>query len=99
MVAVGVELSDFHGFELFEASFLGDFVFAIVGVVFKVSDIGDVADIADFVAEVLEVAEEDVEGDGWASVAEMSVAIDGRAADVHADAAFVDGAEEFFLMG
>ena len=99
MVAVGVVLGHLHGFELFEAGFLCNLVLALVGIVLEVSDVGDVADVAHLVADVHQIAVEHVEGDGRAGVAEVSVAIDGGAADVHADTAFVDGAEKFFLMG
>jgi hypothetical protein len=97
MIAVEVVLDDLHGLLLFEASLLGNLVFALVGIVFEVSDIGDVADISDGVAEVLEIAIEDVEGDGGTCVSEVSVAIDGGAADVHAYAVGDDGAEELLL--
>ena len=63
----------------------------------EVAHVGDVADVAHLVAEVLEVAEDDVEGDGRACVAEVGVAVDGGAADIHAHPPLMQGAEELFL--
>jgi hypothetical protein len=60
-----------------------------------VPHIGDVAHIAHFVTQVLKVAEEHIEGDGRAGVAQVGVAIDGGAAHVHAHMTFMDGLEEF----
>ena len=95
--AVGIVLCHIHRFELLEACLLGDFVLALVGVVLQVAHVGDVADVAHLIADVAEVAEQEVEGDGRTGVAQVGVAIDGGAADVHADVSLVDGDEGFFL--
>ena len=63
----------------------------------EVAHVGDIADVAHLIALMLEIAEEEVEGDGGTGVAQMGIAIDGGAADVHADAAFMKGTEEFLL--
>ena len=42
MVAVGVMLSYFHRFKLFQTSLFCYFVIAVISVVFKVSHVGDV---------------------------------------------------------
>ena len=57
VVGVGIVLHHFHGFQLFQPGFLGDLVFAFVGIVLQVPDIRDVAYIAYFVFEVLQVAD------------------------------------------
>ena len=46
-----------------------------------------------------EVAEEYVEGDGGTGVAEVRIAVDGRAADVHAHVGGVERLEEFLMAG
>ena len=61
------------------------------------SHVGDVADVTYFVAYVRQVAVEYVECYGRAGVAEMAVAVDGGAADVHAHSFGVQRFECFFL--
>ena len=97
MVAVGVVLRHLHRFQLLQASFLGNLVLALVGVVFQMPHVGNVAHIAHFVSEVLQIAKHHIEGDGWASMPQMSVAIDGGAAHIHTHPPFNKGAEEFLL--
>ena len=93
--AVGVVLCHLHGFELFEACFLGYLVLALIGIVLKVSHIGDVAHIAHLVAKVLEVTEHEVKGDGGTGMAQMSIAINGGTAHIHAHMSGVDRGEQF----
>ena len=97
VVAVGVVLRHLHGFQLFQTGFLCNLVLAFVGVVLQVSHVGYVAHVAHLVAKVLQVAEYHVEGDGWACMAQVGVAVDGRTADIHAHMSFIDWTEEFFL--
>ncbi len=97
MEAVGVVLRHLHRLELFQPGLLGDFVLALVSIVLQMAHVGDVADVAHLVAQVLEVAEKEVEGDGWTGVSEVSITIDGRAADVHPDAPGSERLEEFLL--
>ena len=79
--------------EVLEARLLGDLVLALVGVVLEVSDVGDVAHVTHLVTQGLEVAEQQVEGDRRACVAQVGVAIDRGAADIHAYMLGVDGLE------
>ena len=95
VVAVGVVLCHFHRLQLFQAGLLGYLVLAFVSVVFQVAHVGDVAHVAHFISQVLEVAEEDVEGDGRTGVSQVRVAIDRRAADVHAHVRSVQRLEYF----
>ena len=53
--------------------------------------IGDVPHIAHLVAQMAKVAEDDVEGNGRARVAQVRVAVDRGAADIHAYPALHDG--------
>jgi hypothetical protein len=63
------------------------------------SHICDVAYVAHLVADVLEVAEQQVEGNSGSGVTQVSIAIDGWAADIHAHAPFHQWAEELLLAG
>ena len=81
---VGVLLYDLHRLQAFHAGALRDLVLALVNVVHQVAHIRDVAHVAHLVAQVGEPAEEDVEGEEGAHVAEVYVAVHGRAADVKA---------------
>ncbi len=84
VVAFGVVVGHFHRFELFQTRFLGDFVFALVGVVFQVADVRDVAHVADLVARRFQIAEQQVECHGRAGMAQVGVAVDRGAAHIHA---------------
>ena len=63
----------------------------------EVSDIGDVAHIAHLVAQMLQIAEYEVESDGGARVAQMSVAVNRGAADIHPHVGSMKRFETFFL--
>ena len=98
MVADRVGLDDFHRLELLETGFLGDLVFAFVGIVLEVPHVGDIAHIAHLVAQVLEQAVQPIVGDARTGVAQVGVAVDGRAADIQADTARMDRFEKFLLV-
>ena len=93
VVAVGVVLCYLHRLELFEACLLGYLVLALVGIVLQMAHVGDVTHVAHLVAQVAEVAEEHVEGDCRARMAQMGVAIDGGTTHVHAHVGRIDGLE------
>lgn len=93
MIVVEVVLHYFHGLELFEASFLCNFVFAVVRIVFQVSDVGDIAHIANFVPKVAQVAQYDIKSYSGAGVSQVSIAVHCRAADVHTHERSVQGLE------
>ena len=94
VVALGVGLDHFHGLQILEFRLLRDLVLAFVRIVLQMAHVGDVPHVADLVAEVLEKPEKDVVCNARTGVAEMRVPIDGRAADVHAHVARMDGHEE-----
>ena len=48
-----VALHNFHGLDFLQTRFLGNFIFAYIGIAFQVTGIGDVAHIAHLVAKVL----------------------------------------------
>ena len=93
---IGVELRHFHGFELIQSSFFRNFVLPLVGIVFQMPHIGDVAHIAYGISQVFEVTEEEVEGNSRTRVSEVCITINGGSTHIHANAAFVNGFEEFF---
>jgi hypothetical protein len=97
MIAVEVVLNDFHRLKLLEAGFFGDFVFAVIGVVFEMADVGDVSDVADFVSEMIKVPEKHVERNGGARMSEMRIAVYGGAADVEACQWSMERDEGFFF--
>ncbi len=85
VITVQIILNYLHRLFLLQTSLLGDLIFALISIVLEMAYIGDVAAITDFVANVLQITIENIESDGWTSVSEVTVAIDGRTADVHAD--------------
>ena len=84
MVAPCVVLCYLHGLELLEACLLGNLVLALIGIVLEMTYIGDIAHVPYLITKMAQVAEEHIEGDSGAGMAQMGVAIDGRSADVHA---------------
>ena len=99
MVALRVILNDFHGFQLLQAGFFGYFVFAFIGIMFKMADIRNVADIAHFVAQVLEKAEEHIVRYAWTGMAKMGVSINSGAADIHAYVSLMNRFKQFLVTG
>ena len=61
--------------------------------------VGDVAHVAHLVADMLQEPEEYVVGDAWAGVAQMGVAIDSGAADIHSHHIGMNWLEEFLGAG
>ena len=98
VVAVGVVLRHLHGLQLLQAGLLGNLVLAFVSIVFQVTHIGDVAHIAHLIAQMHQVAVQHIESDGGPGVAQMTVAIDGGTADIHAHVVGSEGFEKLFLV-
>ena len=96
MVAVHVVLRDFHGLKLLQTGFLGDFVLALVGIVFQMAHIGDVAHVAHLVADMGEIAEHHIEGHGRTRVSQMRLAIYRRPADIETHMVRSDWFKQFF---
>ena len=99
VVAVEIILHHFHRLELLETRFLCYLILAVVGVMLEMAYIGDVADIAHLVAEMLQIALHDVECYRRTCVTEMTVAIDRRSADIHADKSLMERPERFLVSG
>ena len=97
MVAPCVVLCYLHGLELLEACLLGNLVLALIGIVLEMTYIGDIAHVPYLITKMAQVAEEHIEGDSGAGMAQMGVAIDGRSADVHAHIGGMQGLEALFL--
>ncbi len=99
VVAVEIILHHFHRLKLLYAGFFRYLVLALVGVMLEMAHVGDVAHIAHLVAEMSQIAEHHVERDGRTGMSEMAVAIDRRAADIHAHAPLMDRTEQLFAAG
>ena len=99
VVALRIVVGHLHRFELLETRLLGDFVLTLVGVVFQMAHVGDVAHVAHLVARGLQVAEQQVEGHGRTGMAQMGVAVDRGAADVHPHAAGGNRLEHLLAAG
>ena len=97
VVTVQVILHDLHRFELFETGFLGDFVFAVVCIVFQVTDIRYVAYIAYFVSYMSQITEQQIKCDRRTCMAQMGIAINGRTTNIHTHMRFVQR-DELFLF-
>ena len=95
MVAVGVILRNLHRLELFQAGLLHYLVLALVGVVLKVAHVGDVAHVPYLIPKVLQVTEKHVKRYRGAGVAQVRVAVNGRAAHVHSNVWSVQRLEAF----
>ena len=97
MVAVGVVLCHFHRLKLLQPCLLRYLVFALVGIVFEVSDVSNIAYISHLVAEMRQVSEHYVECDSRSGMTEMRVAIDCWTANIHANVRGMKWLKSFFL--
>jgi hypothetical protein len=93
----GVELHHFHGFYFFDSRFFGNAIFPYILVVFEMSRIGYVPDIANFIAQMLEVAIDEIERNKSPAIAQMYIAVNGGATDIHAYVARVEWLKSFFF--
>ena len=84
VVALGVVVCDLHRFELLQTRLLGYLVLALIGIVFEVAYVGDIPHVAHLIAQRAQIAEHHVECHGRARMSQMRVAVDRRAADIHA---------------
>ena len=97
MVPVREILHHFHGFQLLEPGFLGNFIFALVGIIFEVTHIGNVTHITYFISQVAQVTEYQVECNGRARMPQVSISIYSRATHIHAYMRGINGNKQFFL--
>jgi methenyltetrahydromethanopterin cyclohydrolase len=87
-------LGNFHGFELGDLCPFGHPVFAIIG---KVAHIGNIAHIAYLIAKVKQIPIYYVKTGKSPAIAQMDIAIDGWAADIHAYVLGGNGCENLFF--
>ena len=97
VVADGVFLHHFHGFQLLQLGFFGNFVFPLVRVVHQVAHVRDVAHVPHLVAQVAQIAEQQVECDCRPGVSQMGVPVHGGAAHVHPHERRVQRLKQFFF--
>ena len=62
MIAVFIILCYFHRFKVLKTSFLCDFIFAFVGIMFEVTNVGDVTDVTYFITEMFQITKHKIEG-------------------------------------
>ena len=98
MVTQRVCLHDLHRLELLQPGLLGNLVLPLVGIMLQMADISDIAHIAHLVSEMLQELEKHVISHSRPRMAEMGVAINGRAADIHPDMARMHRLEKLFLV-
>ena len=99
VVGIRVLLGHFHGLELLQLCFFGDFVFPFVCITGQVTHIGDVADITHPITQMRQVAVDRVKGDRWPTMSQMRIPIDRRPAHIHAHKGRVDGCKILLLSG
>ena len=98
MISESIALDHFHRFELLQACFLCYLVLSLVRIVLEMAHIRDIADIAHLVAEMLEEFEEHVVCDSRSCMAEVSVSVNRRSADIHTHMTRMNRHEKFLLM-
>ena len=99
VVALRVVVRHLHRFELLEPRLLGDLVLALVGVVLQMAHVRHVAHVAHLVARSLQVAEQEVERHRRPGMPQVGIAVNGRSADIHADAPGHEGFELLLAAG
>ena len=97
MVAVGIILDHFHRFNLFEPGLFADLIITCIGISFKVPDISYVTHIADLIPDMLQVAENQVESDGGAGVAQVRITVYRRSANIQSNMKGCKGHKKFLL--
>jgi hypothetical protein len=84
---------------MFEPCFLLNLILAFIGIVFKMTHIRYIPDIADPVTQVKEITVEQVECHRRTGMAEMSIAVHRRSADIQSDKRGVQRTEYFSASG
>ena len=97
MVAVGIVLSNLHGFQLLQTGLLGYLVLTLVSIVLQVAYIRDVAYITHLIAQMFQITEHQIEGNSGTGVSQMGITIDGGTTDIHAHIGGVQRLEALFL--
>ena len=99
MVPLRICLDNLHRFQLLEACFLCNLILSLVGIMLQVSYVSDVTDIAYLVAEMFQEFEKHIVSHSRTGVPQMGVAVDGRAADIHAYVTGINGNEKLLFTG
>ena len=97
MVGESAPLHHFHRLKLLKTSLLCYLVLSLVSIMLEMSYICDVADIAHLVAKVTEEFHKHVVCHARSCVTEMSVAVNGRTADIKSDMTLIDRLEDLLL--
>ena len=99
MEKIGVFLHQLHRLQFFQDGFFGDLVFTLPSLLFKMTGIRDVTNIPYLIAKMAQVAVDNIEGDEWPGMPEMAFPTDGWSAYIHANPAWNQRTENFFLPG
>ena len=99
MVSESIALDHFHGFELLQARLLAYLVLTFIRIVLEMAHVSDVADITNLVTQMPQEFEQYIVGYSRPGVAQMGVAVYGRAADIHTHMTFMDRFEKFLVLG
>ena len=94
----GVGFRNGHRFQFQFPGTLQHFVLTLVGVSHQVSDIGDVLDVKGAESAILQVAQDDVETDIGLRMAEVTVVVNRRSADIKRHPSLTKGNKVFFLV-
>ena len=92
-----IGLHHLHRFDLLKPGLLCNLVLTLVGIVLQMAHISDIPHETDLVAQMPEELEKHIISHSRPGVAEMGVAVNGRAADIHTDVSRMHRNEKFFL--
>jgi hypothetical protein len=82
---------------MFKAGSLFDLILPVIRVVFEMSDICYIAYVTHFIAKMKQVTVKDIKSHGRSCMTEMSIAVNGGAADIKPDKWGMKGFKWFFL--
>ena len=99
MIAVQVILNNFHRLQLFQTSFLCNFIFTVISIMFQMTYIGNVSYITYLIAQMRKVTEKNIECNSRTSMSQMSITINSRPAHIHAYMRSMQRNKQFLATG
>ena len=97
IVPESIGLHHLHRLDLLKPCLLCNLVLPLVGIVLQMAHISDIPHETDLVAQMPEELEKHIVSHSRPGVAQMGVAVNGRAADIHSDMSRMHRNEKFFL--
>jgi len=93
----GIALDHLHGLDLFKPGLFRNLILPLICIVLQVSGIRNIAYIPHLVSQVKQVPVDHIKGHERSAIPQVYLAVDRRAADIHAHVALVQGFKYFLF--